>query len=79
MRGRGKPVRRGTVRSSGNLLLTDLAATLLTERGGPAVYVEAYGMPGRETYGLRKRTKQAHYQQTGILVVEWDVTGPLRA
>lgn len=40
-------------------------------------YVEVYGIHGRESYDRRKRAKQAHYQQQGATLIEWDVTEPI--
>ncbi|WP_433358576.1 DUF1173 family protein [Streptosporangium sp. CA-115845] len=43
----------------------------------PFVYVEVYGVRGRESYDQRKRVKQKYYRTAGISVLEWDVTQPL--
>ena len=43
----------------------------------PHSYVEVYGIQGREAYDERKRVKQAHYQNQGSSLIEWDVTEPI--
>ncbi|MEU2607727.1 DUF1173 family protein [Streptomyces albus] len=43
----------------------------------PHSYVEVYGIHGRESYDQRKRVKQAHYQNQGSSLIEWDVTEPI--
>jgi len=43
----------------------------------PHAYVEVYGIHGRETYELRKATKQEFYQRQKAQLIEWDVTQPL--
>ncbi|MDQ0765623.1 DUF1173 family protein [Streptomyces canus] len=43
----------------------------------PNSYVEVYGIHGREAYDQRKRVKQAHYQNQGASLIEWDVTEPI--
>ncbi|MCX4578923.1 DUF1173 domain-containing protein [Streptomyces sp. NBC_01571] len=43
----------------------------------PNSYVEVYGIHGREAYDQRKRVKQAHYQNRGASLIEWDVTEPI--
>lgn len=45
----------------------------------PHVFVEVWGVRGRESYERRKRSKQAYYQQTGQTLLEWDVRDPLPA
>ncbi|WP_416969403.1 DUF1173 family protein [Streptomyces sp. 4F14] len=40
----------------------------------PHSYVEVYGIQGRESYDLRKRVKQAHYQSRDAGLIEWEVT-----
>ena len=43
----------------------------------PQVYVEVWGVRGRESYEHRKYTKQATYQKVGRRLVEWDVRDQL--
>lgn len=43
----------------------------------PKTVVEVWGLPGREDYEARKATKQAHYQQSGTPLIEWNVTEPM--
>jgi hypothetical protein len=43
----------------------------------PEVYVEVWGVRGRESYEKRKRAKQSYYHETGKTLLEWDVRDPI--
>ncbi|GGL49778.1 hypothetical protein GCM10014719_58800 [Planomonospora parontospora subsp. antibiotica] len=63
-----KPLRYGGQEVFPDFVLTDVA---------PRVYVEVYGVRGRESYEVRKRVKQEHYRTAGVNVIEWEVAEPL--
>lgn len=43
----------------------------------PNTYIEVWGLPGRESYELRKAEKLAHYQRNAARLIEWTVTDPM--
>ncbi|MEU5476856.1 DUF1173 family protein [Streptomyces mirabilis] len=50
---------------------------VISNAGRDPVYVEVYGVRGREGYDLRRRRKQELYRASGIPVIAWTVSEPL--
>ena len=50
---------------------------VISNAGSDPVYVEVYGVRGREGYDLRRQRKQEFYRTSGVPVIAWTVSEPL--